>query len=48
MADEEPVTELDEPRIEIDLRYRRMAEHRAWMMAYYEDMQRDEIDMAVV
>ena len=37
----------DDPRMEIDLRYVRMAEYRAWMMAYYEDLQVED-DMAVV
>jgi hypothetical protein len=48
MDDEDSGTKPDDPRIEVDLRYVRMAEHRAWMMAYYEDLQNDEIDVAVV
>ena len=40
-------TKSDDPRMEIDLRYVRMAEYRAWMMAYYEDLQVED-DMAVV
>ena len=48
MDDEDSGTKSEDPRMEIDLRYVRMAEYRAWMMAYYEDLQNDEIDVAVV
>ena len=47
MDDEDSGTKADDQSMEIDSRYLRMAEHRAWMMAYYEDLQVED-DMAVV
>ena len=47
MDDEDSGAKPGDPRMEIDLRYVRMAEYRAWMMAYYEDLQVED-DMAVV
>ena len=47
MDGEDSGTKPDDQSMEIDLRYVRMAEYRAWMMAYYEDLQVED-DMAVV